>query len=296
MQARTAGSPTVWHSAGAEVRRWMLGQRNRDGGWGYRPGRPSRLEPTCWALLATATPDRQVLEGWPRRDGLPVEGPSGAVNIAFAGLAAFTGFSGRAETHGFAEGVVRALGAVRGVRLASSEEVRQDNSLQGWPWMTDTFTWVEPTAWCLLALKRWRRLGGRASWLAARVDAGEAVLADRAIPTGGWNYGNPVVNGKVLSAFAPTTVVALLALRDRPRDPAVARSLQWLASHRLTETSGSALGLVALCLERFGVDGGTVRDRLVKSLDGVLGRGDVVAASHIGVALAGTEADDAFAL
>ena len=30
----------------------LLETRNGDGGWGYEPGRTSRLEPTCWALLA----------------------------------------------------------------------------------------------------------------------------------------------------------------------------------------------------------------------------------------------------
>ena len=35
--------------------------------------------------------------------------------------------------------------------------LRQDNSLQAWSWIDQTFSWVEPTAWCLLFLKKLRR-------------------------------------------------------------------------------------------------------------------------------------------
>ena len=31
---------------------FLLSARNPDGGWGYTPGGPSAVEPTCWALLA----------------------------------------------------------------------------------------------------------------------------------------------------------------------------------------------------------------------------------------------------
>ena len=34
--------------------------------------------------------------------------------------------------------------------------MRQDGSLQAWSWVDGTFSWVEPTAWCLLLLKKWR--------------------------------------------------------------------------------------------------------------------------------------------
>src|SRR5438105_856772 len=39
-----------------DMRRALLSAVNADGGWGYYPGHASRLEPTCWALLALRTP------------------------------------------------------------------------------------------------------------------------------------------------------------------------------------------------------------------------------------------------
>lgn len=295
MAAHAGAARRTWNLAAGELRRWLDLRRNRDGGWGYRPGRPSRLEPTCWALIAKGAADTAVLERWPRHEGLPVEGPSGAVNIAFAGLAAFTRLCAAAHPPDDCPDV-RVLGSVHGITLPPYDVVPQNNDLRGWPWVDDTFSWVEPTAWCLLALKCWRRLGGHAPWLAQRVGAGDALLADRAIPTGGWNYGNPRVYGKVLPAFVPTTALALLALGDRSRDAAAVRGLTWLAGHQLAEASGSAMGLAAICLDRFGVDVGGLRNRLVKGLDAVLDRGDVVAAGQVCAGLEGGGPDGAFAV
>ena len=49
--------------------------RNLDGGWGYYAGKSSRLEPTCWALLALGgEADVEVLQKWPStKDGLLLE-------------------------------------------------------------------------------------------------------------------------------------------------------------------------------------------------------------------------------
>ena len=51
--------------------------------------------------------------------------------------------------------LLAALQRVKGKGLPASTINRQDNSLQAWSWIDDTFSWVEPTAWCLLALKQW---------------------------------------------------------------------------------------------------------------------------------------------
>ncbi len=40
-----------------DMRRALLSAANADGGWGYYPGKASRLEPTCWALLALLPSD-----------------------------------------------------------------------------------------------------------------------------------------------------------------------------------------------------------------------------------------------
>jgi hypothetical protein len=113
----------------------------------------------------------------------------------------------------------------------------------------DTFSWVEPTAWALLAIGRWN---GRhpTSKASARIEEGEHLLLDRVCLSGGWNYGNAAVLGHDLPAYVSTTSLVLLALARRAGEPAVRRSRQFLYDHRLEERSGFALGLTRIALSR----------------------------------------------
>src|SRR6478736_1185162 len=110
------------------VQRRLLDGRNADGGWGYYAGKASRLEPTCWALLALRSADPSVLSRWPSAEGRLLERSGGEVNYAFHALALLA--------------------------MKDSTINRQDNKLQGWSWIDGTFSWVEPTAWGLLALRK----------------------------------------------------------------------------------------------------------------------------------------------
>jgi hypothetical protein len=138
----------------------LAGHRNADRGWGYAPGKSSRLEPTCWSLLALSRSTGQpievdVLARWRRQDGWLVDVPGAPVNYAFNALGALTL---GAHPQGMAEArrIATQLLEVRGVKFAQGKEIRQDNSLQAWPWIDSTFSWVEPTALCLLLLKKRR--------------------------------------------------------------------------------------------------------------------------------------------
>ena len=53
-----------------------------------------------------------------------------------------------------ASGLLEGLTRVRGRSLPPSDVLTQNNALQAWPWLEGTFSWVEPTSYCLLALKR----------------------------------------------------------------------------------------------------------------------------------------------
>ena len=75
--------------------------------------------------------------------------------------------------------------------------LRQDNRLQAWPWVDGTASWVEPTAWCLLLLKRVRSQSPSLE-AAERIRVGEQLLFDRVCHEGGWNYGNSEVYGQKL--------------------------------------------------------------------------------------------------
>jgi hypothetical protein len=236
---------------------------NSGGGWGYTPGRHSRVEPTSWALLAlggqaaspggwSAAPHIAFLRSAQIPSGLLRDVPDELPNYAFSALATLA-VRGRVAdpTASWLRRLIESLIVGHGVALPASGSFRQDNSLRAWPWVNGCFSWVEPTSWCLLALKR-----ARAALADPRVDVriaeAERLLADRCCAQGGWNYGNANVLGQRLEPYVATTAVALLALQDRRDHPAVERSLGFLQAHAGDEPSGLALALAVICLGVFG--------------------------------------------
>ena len=100
--------------------------------------------------------------------------------------------------------------------------VAHDTSIKGWPWVENTYSWVEPTALVLLAL--------RTSGYKKHPRASEAVtmLMDRQMPKGGWNYGNIKVYGSELHPMPGPTGIALYALADLIPRKQIEKSLIYL--------------------------------------------------------------------
>src|SRR5688572_10790299 len=98
-----------------------------------------------------------------------------------------------------------------------------DTRLDGWPWAEGTNSWLEPTAFHLLAY--------RAVQQANHPRAKEAIklLIDRQLPLGGCNYGNTTVLGQTLRPHVQPTGIAMLALAGET-DPSgrMEKSLTWL--------------------------------------------------------------------
>ena len=238
---------------------------NATGGWGYYTGKASRIEPTCWAVLALASeaansgtalsPTHQhFLHRCQRSDGLLADRSDLPANLSWSALASVTLASISSPAAGARERLMNALVETEGVGGRNSSVIRQNNELKGWPWMPDTFSWAEPTSWCLLALKRARRSTpqARSDAIARRIAEGEDVLIDRACDSGGWNYGNSNAFGKNLPAHIPTTALGLIALQDKPHIEAVRRGLAFVEEHWKRELSGTALALACLSLRIYG--------------------------------------------
>jgi hypothetical protein len=247
---------------------------NRDGGWGYFQGNTSRLEPTCWVALAlldggAAREDDAIvagalsrMEGWQGPDGLLSEMPGVPPNLAFNGLAAVAYQRALATRPGdprqhrqFADAILAGILTIEGTRLPQEEVSRQNNQLSAWPWTNGTFSWVEPTAWCLLALKK-APAAPRRERAGIRIAEAERTLADRCCVSGGWNTGNSNMLGKELLPYVPTSALALLALQDRRALPEVPRSVAWLTANWQREPSPLALSLtqIAMSLHRQSPD------------------------------------------
>lgn len=107
----------------------------------------------------------------------------------------------------------------------SDRIVGHDTTLVGWPWVRDTHSWLDPTAMAILALRR-EGFGTH-----TRVREGVALILDRAIPEGGWNYGNKAAFGHSLRPQPAPTGLALLALAGLERRTGVVdRAIRYLAA------------------------------------------------------------------
>lgn len=187
----------------------------------------------CLALAAHGA-EPQV-----REEGLAwladVQGSDGSVPVSsgIAGPAWPTGLAVLAWTRAGRLGVVRYashieratawLLATRGIRLSpNAEAYGHDVTLQGWPWVKDMHSWIEPTSYAILAL----RAAGQAGH--PRVREGVKVLLDRVLPNGGWNYGNTRILANTLRPFPATTGIALSALVGEPSGPVIETSITYL--------------------------------------------------------------------
>jgi hypothetical protein len=231
----------------------LVRARNPDGGWPYVAGRQSRLEPTTLALLALRASGHRIdittVAGWPRRSGLLLDARGGEVNLAWHAQAALIAQS--FDDSAVAASLVTALVDVKGVALPPSPALKQDDRLQGWPWSLGTFSWVEPTAWAIMAVRRWHRVRPTLD-AASRIFEAERLLLDRAIAAGGWNYGNAALFGRDLRPHMPTTALALVALEPIRDHPVVVRGRALLTRRRTAEMSGLPLSLAQIAFGRFG--------------------------------------------
>jgi uncharacterized protein (DUF362 family) len=227
-----------------------------EGGWGYTAGQPAQVEPTCVALLALSLePERfaepivrgrAVLEQSARPDGLyrVLRGREEAVWPTAQILFLRATLADPPEQ--LRPTVARLLG-LRGIVPDEDPEMDQihdmDYRLVGWPWAEANFSWVEPTAWACLALRR----AGYGSH--PRVEEGQRLLIDRAFDEGGVNYGNRHILGRRTEPIPEPTALMLLALQGRGGHPRVAASVRFLKDRSLAGDDLEQLAWARLVLD-----------------------------------------------
>ena len=262
----------------------LLNGQNPDGGWGAVPGKKSNTEATALALLALrsiatgpAEPaaqkaekwliDRQNADGsWPLNDSL--KGPSWSTALAIVALSDRADLRDRLvkagnwalEQEGSKPGILANL--ILALTF-QKKAVQLNEDLVGWSWTPNSFSWVEPTSYFLLALKKIRRhLAGKS--IAERIQQGELMIYDRMCDNGGWNYGNSSVYGDRLWPYPDITAIALVALQDHPQRKENQLSLRALGEMAKYTDSGLALSWSAICLSLYGQDSAQLRQRLVQ--------------------------------
>ena len=248
------------------ARRELLRLRAGTTGWGYRAGTPACVEPTVLAslgLLATqsetsddGTVDRSIAASadWLAK----LQRPDGSL-----------GLSESRPTPGwttpYAILLWRALGAHEdrrrravawlleqaGESIPAADDpdhiVGHDTMLVGWPWVAQTHSWLEPTALAVLAL-RGEGLGDH-----PRVEEGLRLIRDRAIRTGGWNYGNKSAFGHDLRPQPAPTGLALLTLASvEKRSALIDRAIDYLRAALPGVRASASLGWGLIGLRAWG--------------------------------------------
>jgi hypothetical protein len=255
--------------------------QNRDGGWPTYHGRASDTECTSLATLALALLDAgeraaadrgvrwlaacQNADGsWPlQRD---TRTPSWTTALATLTLESIDRepSSARRGARWLLRQQPRTPGVLASVlyRVAPHARVVElDPELRGWSWTSGATSFVEPTAYALLALKRLSsRLAG--AEVGARIEEAERMIYDRMCRDGGWNYGNSRVLGAELWPYADVTALTLLSLADHRDRGENQRSLAALQRMLADVDSGLALSWAALCLAAYGQDAAPVLARL----------------------------------
>ncbi len=250
--------------------------QNGDGGWGFQPGAQSRVEPTCWAVKAffsrgdSSQADQRAIDQGLNflrtsqlADGSWASTPEEKTGCWVTSLVCWVLAGARDEQ--FAKAIDAGLRWVcedwprdsswlqRWVRkLRSADRIsKQNNALRGWGWTPGTSSWVEPTAFALLALET-KRAGELGELAQKRRRLGEALLYDRMCPGGGWNCGNPEVYGVAGEPLVIPTTWALLALREHSDQRENADSLAWMEGNFAKIQGPGSHALAQVCLAVYG--------------------------------------------
>lgn len=271
----------------------LLENQNPDGGWGALRGKRSNSEATALAVAALQTLDdpntgtrrqpgvdwlvkRQNKDhSWPLNDTVK----EGSWTTALAIMALSDSAEHIERTVAAAGWLTQQEGSKPGILAdivlwftGKSNVNKLNQDLIGWSWVPNSFSWVEPTSYALMALKKLRpRLAGTKA--DERIRQADAMIYDRMCAGGGWNYGNSKVLDYALWPYPDITALALIAMQDHAQEKHNQLSLQVLNRIARETDSGLALGWAAICLNLYGQDSAPLRQQIDKrfTATGLLG-------------------------
>jgi hypothetical protein len=277
-----------------KVRGELARVRGAGWAWSYRRGQAPSVEPTavaCLGLVASGDPgslsaDLRVCHeaaNWmisiAREDGsvppsreLHTPGwPTPYAMLLWKGLGGYEAARRRA-----ASWLLRLAGQSVPRAPGAHPVIGHDASLIGWPWIEQTHSWLEPTALAILAVCR-EGLGDH-----PRVRAGVALILDRALDDGGWNYGGKAVFGRTLRPQPGPTGLALLALAAvRVESEAISKAAAYLRATLPGIRSAVSLGWGVLGLRAHNACPADDIEWLNQSYERFAGRSDAALALSV---------------
>jgi hypothetical protein len=261
----------------------LLTAQNPDGGWGAVAGRRSNTEVTALAVLALQSLGKHtgasaslqkamhwLIErqnpdaSWPINES--AKGPSWATAIAIIALSGAPEY--RAQVVKAGQWALEQEGGKPGILAQfinfvtrQKKVVRLNQDLIGWPWTTGNFSWVEPTSYFMIAVKK-LKAHLPASPLQQRVEQAELMIYDRMCDGGGWNTGNAEVYNEKAWPYPDTTALALIATQEYRQRQENQLSLGALGEMIKSVDSGLALSWAMICFSLYEQESGWLKNLL----------------------------------
>lgn len=212
---------------------------------GYLPNQTAATEPSVIAALAlhahgmseAAAPVLEYLAAAQQPDGsvgVRKEEPTPGWPTSLAVIA--WKIAGAEKYKSQIDNGIAWISALHGKSIERTSEMGHNTTLDGWPWAEGTHSWLEPTAFHLLAYRAVNQPQHRRAREAVK------LLIDRQLATGGCNYGNTIVLGQTLRPHVQPTGIAMLALAGES-DPSgrMEKSLTWLKWSLGTRSTAASL-------------------------------------------------------
>lgn len=225
------------------------------GGWGYAFGQPLHLEPTALSLLALVAHASEnssiVASAWAALQ--LQQDDTGAYRLDRGRpeavwptpMVLFARAAWKHPREELEKSLQRIL-SLHGLTLKEDPEIANLLDINpkrvGWPWAINNFSWVEPTAWSVMALRACGYGEHR------RTQEGMRLLLDRAFEEGGANYGNKQVLGSPTEPIPTPSALMLLALQG-VKHPRITQSLHYLRKAALERPDLEHLGWAILALD-----------------------------------------------
>jgi hypothetical protein len=234
---------------------YLLQTQNQDGGWSYYTGKNSSLEPTIYSVLALAKSGTEGERAAQRGlDWLASQTKSnGALSLPgqkddhWTTLLYLIPLVQLKAPQDQITKVTNWILEFQSKTIGKTEGNNLDGTIVGWSWAMNTFGWVEPTSYGVLALKLANHKEHN------RVKEGVRFILDRVCTDGGWNYGNREVLGQLLTSYISTSAYALMALQNEPSaEETCKKGIAFIQKNIETNHSALNLSLAILSLDLFG--------------------------------------------
>jgi len=226
----------------------LLEAHSKDGWWPYFAGREQSLEATVWCSIACrANPNlaKQAISylvqaqlsdgGWATTPSAGQSDWSSSLALIALNILSTQGY-GLSDTSALERCQNRALSYLVDHRAETYTDLSRFllfmwngpgyDYAHGWPWNPDTYHWVQPTAYAMLAMHLGPARNQRR--VVEMLSRAEDYLIKNACWGGGWNYGCPEVLGAKPEATPVDTAVALLAMQKRANETTVKDAVAFL--------------------------------------------------------------------